>query len=55
MALQHPEKTNLPKDESLIPKDTHYCYIPNGTEIREDGKLVLKTIPCPFYDWDARL
>jgi hypothetical protein len=52
MALRHPEKANLPKDESLIPKNTQYCYIPNGTEIRDDGKIVLKTIPCPFYDWD---
>lgn len=52
MALQHPEKANLPKDESLIPKNTPYCYIPKGEEKHPDGKLVFHTIPCPFYDFD---
>lgn len=51
MALQHPEKANLPKDETLIPKDTHYCYVPNGVKVL-NGKTVYKTTPCPFYDWD---
>lgn len=51
MALQHPEKADLPKDESLIPKNTHYCYVPNGTVV-EEGRTIYKTIPCPFTDWD---
>jgi hypothetical protein len=51
MALQNPEKANLPKDESLIPKNTNYCYVSNGTEIQGD-KVIFKTIPCPFFDFD---
>jgi hypothetical protein len=52
MALQHPEKANLPKDESLIPKNTPYCYTYNGTEIFENGTVKIKTTPCHFFDWD---
>jgi hypothetical protein len=49
--LQHPEKANLPKDESLIPQNTPYCYTPNGVEVI-NGHHTFKVIPCPFYDWD---
>ena len=49
--LHDPEKSSLPKDESLIPQNTPYCYTITGTEIR-DGMPILKPNTCPFYDWD---
>jgi len=49
--LHDPEKSSLPKDESLIPQNTPYCYTITGTEIR-DGMPILKQNTCPFYDWD---
>lgn len=48
--LQHPEKANLPKDESLIPQNTPYCYKHTGEPMDASGRM--KIILCPFYDWD---
>ena len=47
--LQHPEKALLPKDESLIPQNTPYCY--TITEV--DGPRI-KTTHCPYYDYDDK-
>lgn len=48
MALQN---KNVPKvkDESLIPKNTFYCYTYDETQTRG---IIPKRIPCPYWDGD---
>lgn len=48
--LQHPEKKDLQKDESLIPQNTPYCYTIAGTPIDTSGPINI--ITCPFWDID---
>lgn len=38
-------------NESLIPKNTYYCYS-DATEVVENGTWHLKVNPCPFWGKD---
>ena len=49
MTLMHTEKADLPKDESLIPVDTIYCY---HSEVTEVSGGIPQHKPCIYHDRD---